>query len=36
VAGTYNFEPGSGDPVKSMPVLQIKSSGLEWIGDFGK
>ena len=35
VAGTYHFEPGSGDPSKSMPVLQIKSSGLEWIGDFG-
>ena len=35
VAGSYNFEPGSGDPAKSMPVLQIKSSGLEWIGDFG-
>ena len=35
VAGTYGFEPGSGDPSKTMPVLQIKSSGLEWIGDFG-
>jgi branched-chain amino acid transport system substrate-binding protein len=32
-AGTYNFRPGSGDPEKSMPVLQIKSSGLEWVGD---
>lgn len=32
-AGTYNFRPGSGDPEKSMPVLRIRSSGLEWIGD---
>ena len=32
-AGTYNFRPGSGDPEKSMPVLQIKNSGLEWVGD---
>lgn len=35
VTGTFRFEPGSGDPLKSVPVLQIKSTGLEWIGDFG-
>lgn len=34
-AGTYEFKPGSGDPLKSMPVMQIKSSGLQWVGDFG-
>ena len=35
VAGTYNFAPGSGDPVKSLPVIEIKSGGMEWVGDFG-
>ena len=33
--GTFDFEPGSGDPSKSMPVLEIKSSGFEWVGDAG-
>lgn len=31
--GTYDFKPGSGDPAKSMPVLQIKTSGMDWVGD---
>jgi len=31
--GNFEFKPGSGDPVKSLPVIEIKSSGLEWIGD---
>lgn len=31
--GTYNFKPGSGDPAKSMPIMQVKSSGMEWIGE---
>jgi branched-chain amino acid transport system substrate-binding protein len=35
VAGTYRFDPGSSNPEKSMPVMQIKGSGLSWIGDFG-
>lgn len=33
MTGTYDFKPGSGDPAKSMPVVQIKSSGLQWAGD---
>lgn len=33
VTGRFDFEPGSGDPVKSLPVLEIKSSGMEWTGD---
>ena len=32
-AGTYDFRPGLGDPSKSMPVMQIKSTGMEWVGD---
>ncbi|MBJ7258337.1 MAG: ABC transporter substrate-binding protein [Chthoniobacterales bacterium] len=32
VTGVFDFHPGSGDPVKSLPVLQIKSTGMEWAG----
>jgi branched-chain amino acid transport system substrate-binding protein len=33
VTGDFDFEPGSGDPVKSLPVIEIKSGGLEWAGN---
>jgi len=33
--GTFDFEPGSGDPSKSLDVLQIKKDGTEWAGDTG-
>lgn len=31
VTGTFRFEPGSGDPLKSAVVLQIKDGAFQWI-----
>lgn len=32
VTGTFDYEPGSGDPVKSLSVLEITRKGTEWAG----
>jgi branched-chain amino acid transport system substrate-binding protein len=31
VTGTFRFEPGSGDPIKSAVVLQIKDGAFQWV-----
>ncbi|MFM7374198.1 MAG: ABC transporter substrate-binding protein [Planctomycetota bacterium] len=31
VTGTFRFEPGSGDPLKSVVILQIKDGGFQWV-----
>ena len=31
VTGTFRFEPGSGDPLKSAVVLQIKDGAFQWV-----
>ena len=31
VTGTFHFEPGSGDPLKSVVVLQIKNGAFDWV-----
>ena len=31
VTGTFHFEPGSGDPLKSVVILQIKDGGFHWV-----
>lgn len=31
VTGNFRFEPGSGDPIKSAVVLQIKDSAFQWV-----
>ena len=31
VTGTFRFEPGSGDPIKSAVVLQIKDNAFQWV-----
>lgn len=33
VTGTFDFEPGSGDPAKSLDILQIIKHGTQWAGD---
>lgn len=33
VTGTFRFEPGSGDPLKSASILQIKEGGFRWVTD---
>ena len=33
VTGTFRFEPGSGDPLKSATVLQIKDGAFRWVTD---
>ena len=33
VTGTFRFEPGSGDPLKSAAVLQIKGGAFRWVTD---
>lgn len=33
VTGTFRFEPGSGDPLKSASILQIKDGALRWLTD---
>jgi len=31
VTGNFRFEPGSGDPIKSAVVLQIKDGAFQWV-----
>ena len=31
VTGTFRFEPGSGDPIKSAVVLQINDGAFQWV-----
>lgn len=31
VTGTFRFEPGSGDPLKSAVILQIRDGGFHWV-----
>lgn len=31
VTGTFRFEPGSGDPLKSAVILQIKDGAFQWV-----
>jgi branched-chain amino acid transport system substrate-binding protein len=31
VTGTFRFEPGSGDPIKSAVILQIKDGAFQWV-----
>lgn len=31
VTGVFRFEPGSGDPIKSAVVLQIKDGAFQWV-----
>lgn len=31
VTGSITYEPGSGDPIKSAPILQIKDGALVWV-----
>lgn len=31
VTGSFRFEPGSGDPIKSAVVLQIKDGAFQWV-----
>ena len=33
VTGTFKFEPGSGDPIKSAVVLQIKDGAFVWVAN---
>lgn len=33
VTGTMKFEPGSGDPIKSAVVLQIKDGKFDWVAN---
>ena len=33
VTGTFRFQPGSGDPLKSAAVLQIKDGVFRWVTD---
>ncbi len=33
VTGTFRFEPGSGDPVKSAVLLQIKDGAFVWVAN---
>lgn len=33
VTGTFRFEPGSGDPLKSAAVLQIANGAFRWVTD---
>lgn len=33
VTGTFRFEPGSGDPLKSASILQIKDGAFSWVTD---
>ncbi|MGA0849884.1 MAG: ABC transporter substrate-binding protein [Chthoniobacterales bacterium] len=33
VTGTFRFEPGSGDPLKSAAILQIKDGAIRWMTD---
>ena len=33
VTGTFRFEPGSPDPIKSAVILRIKGGALEWVGN---
>lgn len=31
VTGVFHFEPGSGDPAKTAPILQIKDGAFTWV-----
>ncbi|MGA1540232.1 MAG: ABC transporter substrate-binding protein [Chthoniobacterales bacterium] len=33
VTGTFRFEPGSGDPLKSAAILQIEEGAIVWVKD---
>jgi branched-chain amino acid transport system substrate-binding protein len=33
--GEFTFEPGSGDPLKALPMMQFKDGEVRWIGTAG-